>query len=151
MNYLLVLVVLGLIFLFIFLKSRSGNDKSDGSASEAKPKLKRDMKRMSLYSEEVVEVYKKNSNGSKRQSYIRRLKTGDLIRLYRDPNNAEDPNAIKVHSKKGQIGFIKAFRAQELAPQMDRGYLTECTVKQLLPDQDKKGYGIVINIQRYKP
>ena len=151
MNYLLVLVVLGLIFLFVFLKSQSGNEKIGGSPTEPKPKPKREMKRMSLYSEEVVDVYKKNLNGSRRQSYIRRLKAGDPIQLYRDRNNSEDPNAIKVHSKKGQIGLIKAFRAQELAPQMDRGYVTECNVKKLLPDQDKNGYGIVINIQRYKP
>jgi hypothetical protein len=151
MNYLLVLVVLGLIFLFVFLKSQSGNKKTSGSATRPKPGPKREMKRMSLYSEEVVDVYKKNLNGSRRQSYIRRLKAGDPIQLYRDPNNSEDPNAIKVHSKKGQIGSIKTFRAQELAPQMDRGYVTECNVKELLPDQDKNVYGIVINIQRYKP
>jgi hypothetical protein len=151
MNYLLVLVVLGLIFLFVFLKNQSGNKKTGGSPTKSKPGPKREMKRMSPYSEEVVDVYKKNLNGSRRQSYIRRLKAGDPIQLYRDPNNSEDPNAIKVHSKKGQIGYIKAFRAQELAPQMDRGYVTECSVKKLLPDQDKNGYGIVINIQRYKP
>jgi hypothetical protein len=151
MNYLLALVVLGLVFLFVFLKSQSSKQKNGGSPGKPEPKLKQDMKRMSLYSEEVVGVYKKNSNGSRRQSYIRRLKAGDPIQLYRDPNNSEDPNAIKVHSKKGQIGFIKAFRAQELAPQMDRGYMTECSVKELLPDQDKNVYGIVINIQRYKP
>ena len=148
MNFLIVLLIVALVLVLFFLMSQSGGSKPIVTLSSEQ---KQNMKRMSLYSEAVVGIRRKNPDGSRRQDIICTLREGDPIQLYRDPNNAKDPNAIEVHSKKGQIGFIKAFRAEELAPQMDKGYPTECTVKKLLPSRDKEGYGVVINIQRYKP
>ena len=148
MNTLIVLLFIALVLLLIFLKSKAGGTKP---ITPLTSEQKQNMKRMSLYSEAVVGVHRKNPDGVSRQDYISWLKEGDPIQLYRDPNHSKDPNAIEVHSKKGQIGFIKAFRAEELAPQMDKGYLTECSVKKLLPGRSNNSYGVVINIQRYKP
>ena len=64
MNFLLVFVIPGLILLLTFLMNRSGDKKPVVSPTTV-TKPKRDMKRMSLYSETVTEVHVKNSSGSK--------------------------------------------------------------------------------------
>ena len=59
-----------------------------------------------------------------RQSYVKNLKVGYKLWLFRDPSNQFDKNAIQVlDSQKNQLGFIPKKVASTLAPEMDRGIL----------------------------
>ncbi len=55
-----------------------------------------------------------------RQDIITELVVGEKIILRREPQNAFDPNAIRLEQKNGtQFGFINKYLAEELAPTFD--------------------------------
>ena len=56
-----------------------------------------------------------------RRISARRVRSGDNLELRRDYENPVDPNAIAVHHKAGQIGFLPRGLAQRLAPEIDSG------------------------------
>ena len=64
----------------------------------------------------VVGVSYKN-----RRIVARRVRTGDKLELHRDYDNPVDPNAVAVHHKMGQVGFLPRDLAQRLAPEIDSG------------------------------
>ena len=56
---------------------------------------------------------------------VKAMKTGDVVQLVRDPQNAHDSNAVKVLAAGprlhgAHIGFIKATEAARLSQRMDR-------------------------------
>ncbi len=51
----------------------------------------------------------------------RRVRAEDKLELRRDYENPVDPNAIAVHHKAGQVGFLPRGLAQRLAPEIDSG------------------------------
>ena len=51
----------------------------------------------------------------------RRVRSGDNLELRRDYENPVDPNAVAVHHKAGQVGFLPRDLAQRLAPEIDSG------------------------------
>jgi hypothetical protein len=69
----------------------------------------------------VTGVTKLNVNGVERQEILARCKPGIPARLTREPANRHDPFAIAVHVAAGQIGYIPADLADEMAPLLDAG------------------------------
>jgi len=107
---------------------------------------------MSVYKEKVVGITKRNSDGTYRQIIASKLQEGDPLHLARNPQNPYDKNAIEVFTAKyEQIGFIAAERAEELAPQMDKGYRVEAKVERVMGGESEANYGVLVSIQRYKP
>ena len=51
----------------------------------------------------------------------RRVRSGDKLELRRDYENPVDPNAVAVHHRSGQVGFLPRGLAQRLAPEVDSG------------------------------
>ena len=51
----------------------------------------------------------------------RRVRSGDTLELRRDYENPVDPNAVAVHHRSGQVGFLPRGLAQRLAPEIDSG------------------------------
>ncbi len=71
-----------------------------------------------VYDTKVVGVSKDNQDGSSRQEIIRNeVEEEDKLSLEAEPDNAFDPNAIKVLSKKGnQIGYLNKEMAETILP-----------------------------------
>ena len=63
-----------------------------------------------------------------------RLVKGELLLLEREPENAHDPNAIKILTIDGyredcrHIGYVPSVVAREIAPMLDSGVELSCTV-----------------------
>ena len=53
---------------------------------------------------------------------------GDPLTLEREPNNPQDPNAIKVLHEGRLLGYINREAAQTLAPTLDAGRTVEATL-----------------------
>lgn len=62
-----------------------------------------------------------NDDGISRQFLIKKLKTGNVIYLVREPENPYDANAIRVDCKHGCIGYLSREHASQIAPVMDGG------------------------------
>lgn len=60
---------------------------------------------------------------------IRLLAPGDQLELERDPENAFDPNAIKIMADGQFLGFVQKQVAAYLAPELDTGAAHTCEVK----------------------
>ncbi len=68
----------------------------------------------------VTGVSHANQDGSSRQSKLSMLGKSDALWLEREPNNPHDPNALRVMSTHGQIGYVPRLLASKL-----RGRSTE--------------------------
>lgn len=86
---------------------------------------------MGAYTIHVTGESFRNSDGSKRQKFIRKCFIGDPVRLEREPANEFDDNAIAVYAYGGQIGYIDRQKASWLAPQMDRGMRVSAVVQRI--------------------
>jgi hypothetical protein len=74
----------------------------------------------------VAGVSFENRDGSSRQTYVRRVKKGDVLVLRREPENFFDANAIAVDwldpdGEPRQLGYVPRNLAAVLAHVMDRG------------------------------
>lgn len=63
-----------------------------------------------------------------RQRLVEYLKTGQELRLVREPKNNYDRNAIAIYCEQGQLGYIPKELSVKLAPQIDKGQFIRCTV-----------------------
>ncbi len=54
----------------------------------------------------VAGVSHANRDGSSRQNMLTMLGHGDTLWIEREPSNPHDPNALRVMSKYGQIGYV---------------------------------------------
>ena len=63
-----------------------------------------------------------NADGGKRQDELLLAQPGEPVRLRREPDDADDPNAILVLSERGvPIGYVEPKGAAILAPIIDSG------------------------------
>ncbi len=76
-----------------------------------------------LYDTKVVGVSMMNDDGSSRQEIIRtEVEELDKLKLSAEPDNAYDPNAIKVLSQYGnQIGYLNKEIAEKVKPALEHG------------------------------
>lgn len=77
----------------------------------------------------VVGVTFKNDDGSSRKDLILAMTDQSPVMLEREPNNKYDPNAIKVLTDGGQIGYIGKDYSAILAEYMDMGRQFTAMVK----------------------
>jgi hypothetical protein len=68
----------------------------------------------------VVGESETNADGSSRQDIIARLGIGDDVDLVRE-RSAAAPNAVRVVSRRGEIGLLSAADADTIAPYLDGG------------------------------
>jgi hypothetical protein len=85
----------------------------------------------------VAGVAHLNRDGSSRQRNVSDCRTGDRVHLQREPDNSFDRNAVVVsRSNGGQLGYLPATVASEIAPQMDRGISFEGRVERISSWED---------------
>ena len=63
-----------------------------------------------------------------RAAACQRLSVGDVVDLVREPDNAHDPNAIRVEHEGQTLGYVPREFARAWAPALDAGAITLCTV-----------------------
>ena len=56
------------------------------------------------------------------------LKVGDPLELVREPNNAHDPNAVRVDWNRHALGYIPRSENEPVARQLDRGNRLEARI-----------------------
>ncbi len=77
----------------------------------------------------VVGVTFGNDDGTPRQRIIKRCRVRDTVFLVRDPHNAYDSSAVRVVRENGEmIGHLSAFRAEQIAPYLDKGWVYRATI-----------------------
>lgn len=69
----------------------------------------------------VVGETETNTDGTSRQEIIAKLGVGEDVELVRERAYAAEPNAVRVVSRRGEIGRLARADADNLAPYLDRG------------------------------
>jgi len=69
----------------------------------------------------VVGETETNADGSSRQEIIAKLVVGEDVDLVRERGDASEPNAVRVVSRRGEIGRLSRADADSLAPYLDQG------------------------------
>lgn len=69
----------------------------------------------------VVGETETNADGTSRQEIIGKLAVGEDIDLVRERADASEPNAVRVVSRRGEIGRLSRADADSLAPYLDQG------------------------------
>lgn len=69
----------------------------------------------------VVGETETNPDGRARQDIIAKLRTGEDIELERVRTEPDEPSAVRVVSRLGEIGRLKREDAERLAPYLDGG------------------------------
>lgn len=82
-----------------------------------------------------------------RQDTIKKLDAGEAVQLIREKNNAYDPYSIAVNSEKGQIGYLNARLAKNLAAALDNGINYEAYISQIT-GYDRDCYGVNICVRK---
>lgn len=92
----------GIVYLIVWLCNKNKKEKQ-GSLTVARD-----------FNTKVVGVTFGNDDGSSRQEYIKRMKTGDDI-IFKSMATKEHPEAIGVFNKNGQqLGYLNAELASEI-------------------------------------
>ena len=76
---------------------------------------------------------------------IPELKSGQELKLVREPDNKYDHNAIGIWVGNEQLGYVPKETASGLAPEMDNGKEFYCEVSEITGGGDKN-YGCNISI-----
>lgn len=81
-----------------------------------------------------------NADGSSRQAEIETLNVRDELLLEPEPDNAFDPDAVKVLTPAGeQIGYLEARLAGETVRRRRRGVTSRCFVSNLTGTPGRRG------------
>jgi hypothetical protein len=90
----------------------------------------------------------RNYDGSSRQKIIALLSIRDPLRLVREPNNASDPNAIRIDSRYGSVGHVPIEQTAKIAANLDAGQIPNVFVQWVwrgTPDKPTRGVGVIID------
>lgn len=96
----------------------------------------------------IVGVTRHNHDGSDRQEIARNCRPGEPLALRREPDNAQDQNAVAVFRENGdQVGYLSASVAERLAPLLDaRAPITAVVSEVTGGTEDHPSYGVNIRI-----
>jgi hypothetical protein len=96
----------------------------------------------------VVGVTRQNHDGSDRQEIARHCRAGERLALRREPDNAQDANAVAVFRENGdQVGYLSAAVAEQLAPLLDADAPVTAEVSEVTGGTpDRPTYGVNIRI-----
>lgn len=83
---------------------------------------------MSTYSAKVVGMFFREREGVPAKAIVGNMLPGAELQLEREPDNQYDAYAIKVLASGEHIGYIEKEHAAFIAPDMDDGADTTCTV-----------------------
>jgi hypothetical protein len=105
-------------------------------------------RREALIVAKVAGVAYANRDGSSRQRFISECRSGDAVHFRREPDNAYDRNAIMVpRANGGQLGYLPATVASEIAPQMDSGVAFVGRIENIaIWDDGTRGLDIVLQV-----
>jgi hypothetical protein len=80
-----------------------------------------------------------------RRDACERLMAGDVVQLEREPDNADDPNAILVLGDDDcELGYVPREEARKMAPLLDAGAAIDATIHRLWETPDGKIVPIVL-------
>jgi hypothetical protein len=109
-----------------------------------------------LESEEcpVAGINHNNIAGFNRQTVIARCQVGEQIYLVREPDNPHDENAIRCFRTNGEdIGYLPAWKAEEIAPILDKGRAVTARILRLEPftsDAGNRLTGVALELTPYR-
>lgn len=91
-----------------------------------------------------------NADGGDRQQLIAKCAMGEFLELVREPNNAFDPNAIRVVNEDGdQLGYLARDAAEQIARDLDqRGRIWIAVVRKAEKAEEGKYAGAVLCLAR---
>lgn len=105
----------------------------------------------------IVGVTYKNDDGTDRQTFVKKLKVGDMLNLVREPSSPHDRHAIAVHNQSGdQLGYLPAGDLR-LASHLDMGGEVSVEVIRVIGGKGilglffkpfQKPYGCVVEITK---
>lgn len=90
-----------------------------------------------------------NPDGTSRRSIIAKMAAGEMVKLEREPDNKFDPNAVKVCSRFGVIGYVGRESAPDIAEWIDRGETITayiCGIAGGCPEEGKPDYGVWLRV-----
>lgn len=91
-----------------------------------------------------------NNDGVSRQKILAKMVRWEAVDIIRDSKNAHDKNAIAVYGGMGQIGFINAASAQQMAPMLDAGFTPLAKLSGLFGGNGKL-FGCAIDVHLHAP
>ncbi len=96
---------------------------------------------------EVIETYAAGIMYDDRHLILPRLALREQVCLRREPDNAFDPNAIKVEKQSGEhFGYIPLELAAQIAPHMDSDRRAiDATVSELISDTSGANFRVRIS------
>jgi hypothetical protein len=96
----------------------------------------------------VVGCTRHNHDGRDRQDIARECRPGEPLALRREPDNAQDKNAVAVFRENGdQVGYLSASVAERLAPLLDADAPITAVVSEVTGGTaDHPTYGVNIRI-----
>lgn len=100
------------------------------------------------FDSKVVGVTRHNHDGSDRQVIAGECRAGEELTLRREPDNAQDANAVAVFRANGdQVGYLSASVAEQLAPLLDaRAPITAVVSEVTGGTEEKPTLGVNIRI-----
>lgn len=102
---------------------------------------------MGCYTIHVVGESYRNTDGRSRQAILRNTSPGEAVQLVREPHNKHDPDAIAVHVRGGQVGYVGSDYLGWLTPLLDAGKEVQARVHGIRGGSgDRPSFGAVIQI-----
>ncbi len=133
------------------LSDRKKKKASKRQAKKKKTRKQKTKKKRFIIKTKVVGVTFKNSDGSRRQKILKKVKRGEVLNLRHQPIKGY-PNAIAVSRKNGkQIGNISEELAKDVYQYISSGAKVKCKVLQVTGGTRKaptRGCNIEINIKQ---
>lgn len=102
---------------------------------------------MGCYTIHVVGESYRNTDGRSRQAILRNISPGEAVQLVREPHNKHDPDAIAVHVRGGQVGYVGSDYLGWLTPLLDAGKEVQARVHGIRGgSNDRPSLGAVIQV-----
>ena len=103
---------------------------------------------MGVYTVHLAGESYRNSDGTPRQRIIRRLSSGDPLRLVREPDNRHDPDAVAVHARGGQVGYVARDQCGWVAEIIDAGRPISASVLSRAAPADRPDvFGVLMEVR----
>jgi hypothetical protein len=140
MGYLIVIIVLVVAAYVALRMMRSNTDRQIGPAIESIQPANGRTFRLGVAGESH-----KNTDGSSRQTIIRKCQSGEPVMLVPEPTNPHDSDAVKVCRRSGeQIGYLP--RYHRLLPAIKRGDVSAVIDSITGGSRDKPSRGVVLSL-----
>lgn len=90
----------------------------------------------------------RNADGSSRQKILRKVRPGDPVTLVPEPDNPYDPQAVKVMTPAGQVGYVPRGQNARIFDALQNGKRIEAWVMEVTGGTgDKPSRGCVLGVR----